>query len=613
MDSFTSPSAPDGTSGSQYSSTRSTLPATSSGAAEGQQPEGEAPGASGQAATPRQQPQGSSMYDLFLTAVGLTPRGLGAETFSPGGSGVEAEEEEFWSATNEEEKVGGVPSGSGGVVAESSRGGMIPRQQEQQQPAAAAGAGAGAEGGNNNNNNNNVPIGGANSSSASAVAGVRGRDTMFTYSASAGAGLGGRDTIFNSLAGSNRSAPAAGAQRPSAGAEIARAHPGEASDGQDASVDTVADAMCTATGAEGTARRRRRLLGSNAAVGPESADSRASRSRTFSATTPRLFRRGNPLFRSGDIGSFWRSNVFAGNATFDDENDVEEDAAGTASRVVERAINGTSAVTAAATGGHAAAAVADMEGNGRVAGGNSLDSTERGEGGDGGGQGRILFYHKPTLANVPAGDIPDVVPVYLGCPRGNMALGLPLDEAWQGEEHQDTTFNQNLSYTILSWPEDHVQDLLELWRLQVLFFTTIIFNILVSALLFFTENPDRTRVEGFARPGAFPRPFEKRSPIDDPTGSRSEASRQCAWHLAAALLLSLLGIVCVLARLRAGIALYLVLTVVNAVVGLSHSPDPLFACRYAIDVLLVAMGRSYLSSLSYTWVTASAGAGRWGW
>lgn len=166
------------------------------------------------------------------------------------------------------------------------------------------------------------------------------------------------------------------------------------------------------------------------------ADSRASRSRTLSANTPRLFRRGTPLFRSGDIGSFWRSNVFAGNDTFGDENDVEEDAAGTGTRAVERAINGTSAVTAAAAGGHAAAAVADVEGNGRVAGGNSLDSTERGEGGDGGGQGRILFYHKPTLANVPAGDIPDVVPVYLGCPRGNMALGLPLDEAWQGEEHQ---------------------------------------------------------------------------------------------------------------------------------------------------------------------------------
>lgn len=56
---------------------------------------------------------------------------------------------------------------------------------------------------------------------------------------------------------------------------------------------------------------------------------------------------------------------------------------------------------------------------------------------------------------------------------------------------QDTTFNQNLSYTILSWPENHVQDLLELWRLQVLFFATIIFNILLSALLFFADNPDR--------------------------------------------------------------------------------------------------------------------------
>lgn len=56
---------------------------------------------------------------------------------------------------------------------------------------------------------------------------------------------------------------------------------------------------------------------------------------------------------------------------------------------------------------------------------------------------------------------------------------------------QDTTFNQNLSYTILSWPEEHVQDLLELWRLQALFFATIVFNILLSGLLFFAENPDR--------------------------------------------------------------------------------------------------------------------------
>lgn len=84
------------------------------------------------------------------------------------------------------------------------------------------------------------------------------------------------------------------------------------------------------------------------------------------------------------------------------------------------------------------------------------------------------------------------------------------------------------------------------------------------------------------------------------------------WHLAAAFLLSVLGMVCVMARLRAGIALYLVLTVVNAVVGLGQSPDPLFACRYAVDVILVAMGQTFLSSLTYTWVTASAGDGRRG-
>lgn len=32
----------------------------------------------------------------------------------------------------------------------------------------------------------------------------------------------------------------------------------------------------------------------------------------------------------------------------------------------------------------------------------------------------------------------------------------------------------------------------------------------------------RTRVEGFARAGAFPRPFQQRSPSDDPTGLSSE-------------------------------------------------------------------------------------------
>lgn len=84
---------------------------------------------------------------------------------------------------------------------------------------------------------------------------------------------------------------------------------------------------------------------------------------------------------------------------------------------------------------------------GSAASSNSTRGSNVG-GGDGGGGGgvedaetarnqpRILFYHKPTLANVPASDIPDVVPVYLGCPNGGMALGLPLNEAWQGGAQQ---------------------------------------------------------------------------------------------------------------------------------------------------------------------------------
>lgn len=170
-------------------------------------------------------------------------------------------------------------------------------------------------------------------------------------------------------------------------------------------------------------------------------DSRPRSTAATAASSRVLSSRGNPLFRSGnrDRGSFWRPNIIAGSATFGAEDEEEGSAERAGTRAVERAINGDSAPTAA---------VADAQANPRAAGrsasrrsgGSSLDASERGEGGgDGssnGGQGRILFYHKPTLANVPAGDVPDVVPVYLGCPRGNMALGLPLNEAWQGEEHQ---------------------------------------------------------------------------------------------------------------------------------------------------------------------------------
>lgn len=165
------------------------------------------------------------------------------------------------------------------------------------------------------------------------------------------------------------------------------------------------------------------------------------------------------MFRSRDGGSFWRPNTVVGSATFDDEEDDVDNAARAGARAVERAINGPSmaATPPAESAAGAQAVVTGVEVNGRssagegsapqIDGGDGVDASERGEGGSGGGggdgegsganrEGRILFYHKPTLANVPAGDVPDVVPVYLGCPRGNMALGLPLDEAWQGEEHQ---------------------------------------------------------------------------------------------------------------------------------------------------------------------------------
>lgn len=153
------------------------------------------------------------------------------------------------------------------------------------------------------------------------------------------------------------------------------------------------------------------------------------------------------MFRSVGNGPFWPRR---GNTTFDDDSgSTDVPAAGVrASRPAGRA-----AATPSATGGG--------DGNARGAGGGGgLEASERGGGGggatggiggsgaggsgsgsggasgSGNGQGQILFYHKPTLANVPAGDVPDVVPVYLGCPRGSMALGLPLNEAWQGGDHQ---------------------------------------------------------------------------------------------------------------------------------------------------------------------------------
>lgn len=119
-----------------------------------------------------------------------------------------------------------------------------------------------------------------------------------------------------------------------------------------------------------------------------------------------MFSLGNPLFRAAPAGTSSQSN---GNPLDDDDS-----IANAGMRAVERAVN-------------------NIAPSGRGGGGSGVNGGEAAE------QGRVLFYHKPTLANVPAGDIPDSVPVYLGCPGGGMALGLPLNEAWQGEDHQVIT------------------------------------------------------------------------------------------------------------------------------------------------------------------------------
>lgn len=145
------------------------------------------------------------------------------------------------------------------------------------------------------------------------------------------------------------------------------------------------------------------------------------------------------MFRSLGGGSLWPSRPTNPTAV------AAPGGRSAGTHAVERAVNGAAAATGAAGGG-ARANNAAVGGTAGGAGGavGSLGAVEGGDGGGGGAgegegdgdQGRILFYHKPTLAYVPAGDVPDVVPVYIGCPGGGMALGLPLNEAWQGGEHQ---------------------------------------------------------------------------------------------------------------------------------------------------------------------------------
>lgn len=92
-----------------------------------------APGSSSSPPPPQQQQGSNGIYDLFLTAVGLTPRGLGTDAFS-GGPGAGAEEEDFWTATHEGERDDGVGEGGGGGAGNG--GHTLPlRSSPQQQPA----------------------------------------------------------------------------------------------------------------------------------------------------------------------------------------------------------------------------------------------------------------------------------------------------------------------------------------------------------------------------------------------------------------------------------------------------------------------------------------------
>lgn len=74
-----------------------------------------------------------------------------------------------------------------------------------------------------------------------------------------------------------------------------------------------------------------------------------------------------------------------------------------------------------------------------------------------------------------------------------------------------------------------------------------------------------------------------------------------------AFLIGLWGMFSVLSLSSAGIALYLCAAVVNVIFGLGSSPDALYACRYMVDIVLIVIGRSLLSTVTYAWVTAAAG------
>ncbi|CAM9314100.1 unnamed protein product, partial [Choristocarpus tenellus] len=235
---------------------------------------------------------------------------------------------------------------------------------------------------------------------------------------------------------------------------------------------------------------------------------------------------------------------------------------------------------------------------------------EEQEGGEG-DDNRILFYHKPALANTTTGDWPESIPIYLSCPGGGMALGLPLNGVWEGTE-QESSFNEDLSYTILSWPEGHAKDAVELRRQQATFYVAMGFNVCFTLMLILLDNPDRGRVEPAGRPGSIPGPFEHLQRSGSAGGldvfglGGGGRESEEAQYLITVLAISLWGTGAVVRCSAGGIVIYIAACAVNLLVGLGSSASSVHACRYGLDIILLMVARSLLNWLTFSWATVSA-------
>lgn len=197
-------------------------------------------------------PGGSSIYDLFLTAVGLTPRELAADTFSQGGSAGQAEEQDFWSAHE-----GGEENNAGAGGADYGSGSSMPAAAHQRDSSAGTASATGTAGGEGGHlaEPQQLPV----TTNGQVVS----RDSGATPAAAVVSAPAAPQTGAHSRPGERPTTRTR--QQLLSEADIERRYPGGDSDGQAGSTSLEA-----ATAAPGTARRRRRLFGSNTAAASES-------------------------------------------------------------------------------------------------------------------------------------------------------------------------------------------------------------------------------------------------------------------------------------------------------------------------------------------------------